>query len=118
MSIDKKKRDEREAKKQMVKNEAMSSVFGKSADINTELINAVEKNDSAYDKSRKKKSVTFNSGSDKSTLQPIENNTNNKKIIDVDVQYEGMPALTGRKESVSTILDVESKIKNSKYSTS
>jgi hypothetical protein len=118
VSIDKKKPDEREAKKQMVKNEAMSSVYGKSADINTELINKVEKNDSFYDTPRKKKNVTFNSGSVQSTLQPIENNTNNKKVIDVDVQYEGMPALTGKKESVSTILDVESKIKNSKYSTS
>lgn len=47
ISIDKKKREEREAKKQMVKNEAMSGVFGRSADINTDLIDKVEKNDSA-----------------------------------------------------------------------
>lgn len=77
VSIDKKKREEREAKKQMVKNEAMSSVFGSSADIKTELIDKVEKNDSAYDKPRKKKIVTFGSGDD---------NNQSKKIVDLDIK--------------------------------
>jgi len=59
----------------MVKNEAMASVFGNSATVDTDLINKVKERDTEYDKAKKKKSVTFNQQEVKAAAELDTNTT-------------------------------------------
>lgn len=88
MNIDKKKREEREAKKQMVKNEAMAGVFGKGVAVDTDLIQKVDARDKEFDKVKKKKAVSFGQTGGKDAANDGKGVNTNKMAIESSVKSD------------------------------